>query len=361
MNVSSWSRSRGVRFVLCLAVSAVFFYLAVREMHFDRVLQEIKKSSPGPIVGAICFLFVSFWVRAYRWRYLLSPIRQISVYPLFRSVVIGFMGNYLLPFRAGEVMRAVSIGQTQSISKATALGSIVLERAFDGIALALTPFLLLAVVDLPGWIVQVSVASLAMLVAGLIILVVAIRRGCIEGLVTAGYGYFPEVCGRPAGCDRRGIRSWDERYQSCRRATAGFGSFAGLLAFSWHVFLSALRSARSQPLLLGRARSANGHWPRGHFTGRAWLRGELRIFYDPGSGDFWRRSRVCVCLCAYRAHLSICSGDRRGAVLRFAKRLPGRGESGRGGARVRLGLMTVRCSMFEVSNLEHPALFTVRR
>ena len=48
------------------------------------------------------------------------------------------MGNYLLPFRAGEVMRAVSVGQTQNISKAAALGSIDLERAFDGVLSSLT-------------------------------------------------------------------------------------------------------------------------------------------------------------------------------------------------------------------------------
>jgi len=76
-----------VRLGLCQAVSAVFFYLAVRGMHFDRVLQEVKKSSPAPVVGAMCFLFASFWIRAFRWRYLLSPIREIPVPPLFRSVV----------------------------------------------------------------------------------------------------------------------------------------------------------------------------------------------------------------------------------------------------------------------------------
>jgi hypothetical protein len=55
-----------------------------------------------------------------------------------------------------------------------------LERAFDGIALALTPFLLLAVLDLPGWLVHASIASLAILVAALMALVFATRRGWID-------------------------------------------------------------------------------------------------------------------------------------------------------------------------------------
>jgi len=47
--------------------------------------------------------------------------------------MVGFMGNYLLPLRAGEIMRVVSIGQTQNIRKSSTLGSIVLERVLDGI------------------------------------------------------------------------------------------------------------------------------------------------------------------------------------------------------------------------------------
>jgi glycosyltransferase 2 family protein len=197
--MSNRSGSKGMRLALCIAVGAVFLYLAGRGTHLDRVLQEVKKSSPAPIAGAMCFLFVSFWIRAYRWRYLLSPIKEIPVPPLFRSVVIGFMGNYLLPFRAGEVMRAVSIGQTQRISKAAALGSIVLERAFDGIALALTPFLLLAVVDLPGWLVRASIASLAILVVGLMVLIFATRRGWIEGWLQHATNVLPNFVGGRLG------------------------------------------------------------------------------------------------------------------------------------------------------------------
>jgi uncharacterized protein (TIRG00374 family) len=96
-------------------------------------------------------------------------------------------------------MRAVSIGQTQNISKATALGSILLERALDGIVLALTPFLLLAVVDLPGWVVRVSTASMAMLVAGLMALIVATRRGWLEGWLQRATNVLPKFVGGRLG------------------------------------------------------------------------------------------------------------------------------------------------------------------
>jgi uncharacterized protein (TIRG00374 family) len=183
MNVLRWRQTKAVRLMLCLVVSGVFFYLAVRGMDFARTVQELKKSSPMPILGAVFFLFLSYWIRAYRWSYLLLPVKQITTGPLFRSTVIGFMGNYLLPFRAGEVMRAVSIGQNQNISKAAAMGSIVLERVFDGVVISLTPFLVLAAVDLPAWIMRVNIAFLALYVVGLLALVIATQRGWTEAWI----------------------------------------------------------------------------------------------------------------------------------------------------------------------------------
>jgi glycosyltransferase 2 family protein len=180
MNVLRWGKTKGFRLVLCLIVSSVCLYLAARGINSEETLQQLKRSWPTPILGAVFFLFLSFWIRAYRWRYLLGPIKQIPVRPLFRSTLIGFMGNYLLPLRAGEIMRAVSIGQTQDISKSAALGSIVLERVFDGVVLSLTPFLLLAAVELPPWVTRVNVGLLALYVIGLVALLIAMQRGWTE-------------------------------------------------------------------------------------------------------------------------------------------------------------------------------------
>jgi len=199
MNVLRWSKIKGFRLALCLVVSAVCLYLAMRGMDFERTVQELRKSSPTPILGAVFFLFLSYWIRAYRWSYLLLPIKKIATRPLFRSTLIGFMGNYLLPFRAGEVMRAVSVGQNQNISKAAALGSILVERVFDGVVLSLTPFLFLAVLDLPRWILWVNLSLLMVYVIGLLLLVVAGRRGWIEVWLNPMTGLLPGLIGKRLG------------------------------------------------------------------------------------------------------------------------------------------------------------------
>jgi uncharacterized protein (TIRG00374 family) len=147
----------------------VCLYLAVRGMEFEQAVHELMKTSLLPTAGAVLFLFLSIWIRAWRWQYLLLPIKSISLLPLFRSTLIGFMGNNLLPFRAGELLRGASIGQSQNISKGAALGSIILERAFDGVVLSLIPFLLLAFLDLASWVLMASLALFLVYVTGLFI------------------------------------------------------------------------------------------------------------------------------------------------------------------------------------------------
>jgi glycosyltransferase 2 family protein len=53
----------------------------------------------------------------------------------YALTTVGYMGNNVLPARAGEALRVVLLSQRSSGSKRTLLGSVVAERALDVIAL----------------------------------------------------------------------------------------------------------------------------------------------------------------------------------------------------------------------------------
>lgn len=107
-------------------------YLAFRGIDLNGLLAELAKtkyiySILGVFIGAI---FGSY-VRALRWKYLLNPLKEnISMKNLFSTVMIGYMMNALIP-RAGEVSRPVLLAKKENISKASAFGTIVVERIFD--------------------------------------------------------------------------------------------------------------------------------------------------------------------------------------------------------------------------------------
>jgi uncharacterized protein (TIRG00374 family) len=80
---------------------------------------------------SLVLLFLSHFVRAWRWRFLLNPMKEnIAMRPLFSGVMVGFMMNNVLP-RAGELARPYAISRLEAIPASGALGSIVVERLLD--------------------------------------------------------------------------------------------------------------------------------------------------------------------------------------------------------------------------------------
>lgn len=84
-----------------------------------------------------------YYFRALRWKYFMYPIKNIKIKTLFTTTLIGFMGNCILPARAGEVVRPVVIGIKEGVSKSAAFATIVVERVFDLCTLLFFSFIML--------------------------------------------------------------------------------------------------------------------------------------------------------------------------------------------------------------------------
>jgi glycosyltransferase 2 family protein len=88
------------------------------------------------IAAGIGLYVVATLVRAERWHQILEitgvHVKRVDCYAL---TTVGYMGNNVLPARAGEALRVVLLSQRTDASKRTALGSIVAERLLDVIAL----------------------------------------------------------------------------------------------------------------------------------------------------------------------------------------------------------------------------------
>jgi hypothetical protein len=87
------------------------------------------------LIPATIVLFGSFYLRAVRWQIFMDPIRHLPVKRLFPSMMIGFMGNSILPARLGEFIRPYVLGKKENISISATLATVVIERIFDGICL----------------------------------------------------------------------------------------------------------------------------------------------------------------------------------------------------------------------------------
>jgi glycosyltransferase 2 family protein len=89
------------------------------------------------LVGALIFYAVATLFRGERWHHILRitgvDAQRGDCYAL---TTVGYMGNNVLPARAGEALRVVLMSTRCEASKRTLLGSVVAERLLDAAALA---------------------------------------------------------------------------------------------------------------------------------------------------------------------------------------------------------------------------------
>ena len=87
------------------------------------------------IFPGIAVYLLAVWVRAWRWHYLLRPIKPVSTRVMFPIVAIGYLANNILPARAGELVRAALLKNRQGISISASLATVIVERVFDGLVM----------------------------------------------------------------------------------------------------------------------------------------------------------------------------------------------------------------------------------
>ncbi len=126
---------RNWKFWLGLLISLFFLFLAFRGVKLNEAWQALSTANYLYIIPALVAYFIGVWLRAWRWRVLLRPVKDLSARRLFPTVVIGYMANNILPARLGEVVRAYILGENEKVSKSATLATIVVERMFDGLSM----------------------------------------------------------------------------------------------------------------------------------------------------------------------------------------------------------------------------------
>jgi glycosyltransferase 2 family protein len=129
------------QFWVGVLISIVFIWLALRGLRLEEFWGAVKQANYIWLVPGIAVYFVGVWVRAWRWHYLLGPIKKIPTRKMFPITTIGYMGNNIYPARAGEVLRAVILKRKEGVSVSASLATIIVERIFDGVVMLAFVFL----------------------------------------------------------------------------------------------------------------------------------------------------------------------------------------------------------------------------
>lgn len=123
--------SRRVQMAVGAGLTALLLWLFLREVDLGGVVQELKRADYRWVLASTVMTLLVTVHRAWRWHYLLLPVKSIALAPLTATTFMGWAFTALLPGRLGEVARPVLLGRRENISKTAAFATIVLERLFD--------------------------------------------------------------------------------------------------------------------------------------------------------------------------------------------------------------------------------------
>jgi glycosyltransferase 2 family protein len=128
-------RNKIIAAVVGVAVTVALLAWVLKDVSMGEVWTRAKAAHPAYVLASVALATSTFGLRLYRWRLMLRTDQGDPVphRALWHAIAIGFMANNLLPFRAGEFLRAFSLSRLAPVKVTSALSSLVLERLFDGL------------------------------------------------------------------------------------------------------------------------------------------------------------------------------------------------------------------------------------
>jgi glycosyltransferase 2 family protein len=159
------------RLVLGFVLALFFLWLVLRQLNIEQLKTAFLSANLAYISVAIVIFYIGYACRIQRWKIMLTQENPRLTWsncagPLMASVA----ANNVLPFRAGDFLRVFGFNKRLSISAATSLATLFVERLLDLLMVVGFLGLFLAYFGLESSPV-VGVGGSVLLMAGLAILI----------------------------------------------------------------------------------------------------------------------------------------------------------------------------------------------
>ncbi len=102
-----------------------------RDTDWGEVWNALRGANLAWLLLGLFFILLGFVVRIWRWGYIVNPVTPVSFWHLFSATQIGFLGNFILPARIGEIIRALALSRSQGIPFPTTVAYVALDRLTD--------------------------------------------------------------------------------------------------------------------------------------------------------------------------------------------------------------------------------------
>jgi uncharacterized membrane protein YbhN (UPF0104 family) len=221
----TWFRQTWLRSLIATALAVVLLYFALRGVDWRNMGHTVAAADWRYLCMALALSAFAALLRSLRWRILLNAEADIPVATVFWATMAGYLGNLVLPARAGELVRTFLISGRSMLSRTYVLTTALGERLSDAIALVLFSSLaLLAVDSTPAWMAGMARLMTAAAVGGALGIALLPR---FEGLLRRLLKPFPGFVLNLVDQVILGVRSF--------HSLSRFAGFAALTLVIWSV------------------------------------------------------------------------------------------------------------------------------
>lgn len=168
-------------------LSALFLYLASRNLDLHGVAAALGRADAGKLALAVASMGLVYVIQAERWRWIARRDAALSARRFLEYVVAGVACNNVIPGRAGDLLRAHWLAGAASIPRARAFATVVVDRSADLLALLAILAIGYPVAEHPAWLHRIDLVA-AGLGGSLVLLLVGARLYARRDAIGSGRG-----------------------------------------------------------------------------------------------------------------------------------------------------------------------------
>jgi uncharacterized protein (TIRG00374 family) len=120
-----------MRTVLVSALAVALFAWFLRDASLADVWVEVRRAGVGYLGLGFVAMTGGYFARVIRWQCLLAPIGHTRFSVAGRATAIGYAASFLLPARAGDVLRPLILARQEGLRATSVFATVVFERALD--------------------------------------------------------------------------------------------------------------------------------------------------------------------------------------------------------------------------------------
>lgn len=223
------------RLLISIVIGALMLYLAGRELELDGVWAALLGARWGVLLPYFGCMALQHLFRSWRWGQLLAPIHPVPFKRILPISSVGFFAILALPLRMGEFVRPYLIADPPHLRMSHGLGTLAVERVFDGLFLSCAAFVAVATaraqgLTVPAWVSGAGLVALGLFVTALVVLLMAMwQRQRAVSLCRRLFGIVSRKLADKAAWAAEGVVDGFRALPSARRMIL----FAGATAAYW--------------------------------------------------------------------------------------------------------------------------------